>query len=960
VRKIPLFDNLLWLTVTSVALHEMDAPRLKQHVDDTLRNLAAFLNGVADWPVGEIATRLQQLAALVDISALQAEVDALPPRLDAIAAAVSAGTPATAAADIAAAGVTLDALLPRLATLDAQLFSGQVDAAIRSMQRLPLELDRQMGRATQAVKPTHLGNTFGAIRAELDAAVALAAPADIAADVEAMTGQVIELLASFDAAPLRDVLGTAIDGLNTAADQVDRLLSEVAAKVALAFDQLDQVLAQVDPAPLIAQVQQAITQFGQALQAKVQELFEPVRAAIAQGVGEIANAVSSFDPTVIVDALKDAIHQLAQVLDAPEVKNAIAAIRQTIEAAAGQISALSFSPVTGGVIVEIDAVTALLKKLDPSLLGMPAKLALTGAVALLPGDLSPVTTPVTAEFSALVDAGPKPLLTQVQGQPQKLLDQVRRFSPDQLIGDELGKPLADLIRELEKFKPSALLAPVNDALAQLKQEIAQRADPSQVFAPLEAVFDGLLQRLDALDPAKLVQPLDTELRGAIDAAVTALPADELVAALDAILAPVQHVRDLAVSARTAIEGLQARFAGLADGEAQIRAWYQPVLDKVGAIADVASLQPAFDAVTAALERLKAAALSGRLDASAAALMHALTDFAPDVRLAAVGRSYRAIRGDAVAALPASPDKAAIQALLARFSPAQASFARPFEGLARWRDALRRDLEALAPLLANWDARFHGSPHGVFAGFARSNVSAADVRAIFAEALEREVVRPLGELVGAVHGITAAAEPVVGKLGALAGALQAKLDELVTGPGAVGGVRDALAALIARLRAINLQFLIGELHGVFASVKGKLEAVGPAAVKTSVQTAFNGALDALDVSHLLPAAELAAIDQSYEQILTTLRALDPKKIVVEAVQPEFEAKVVPLIAAFDITVVIEALIAKLDALKVELSDEFGKVNTSYKAMLAAVPTISLTDISLDSLDVDLDVGVDIGF
>jgi hypothetical protein len=198
---------------------------------------------------------------------------------------------------------------------------------------------------------------------------------------------------------------------------------------------------------------------------------------------------------------------------------------------------------------------------------------------------------------------------------------------------------------------------------------------------------------------------------------------------------------------------------------------------------------------------------------------------------------------------------------------------------------------------------------------------------------------------------------VGKLGALAGALQAKIDELVTGPGAIGGVRDALAALIARLRAINLQFLIDELHGVFAAVKGKLEAVGPTAVKTSVQTAFTGALDALDVSHLLPATELAAIDQSYEQILTTLRALDPKKIVVEAVQPEFESKVVPLIAAFDITVVLDALIAKLDGLKVELGVEFGKVDDSYKAMLAAVPTISLTDISLD---IDIDVGVDLGF
>ena len=129
------------------------------------------------------------------------------------------------------------------------------------------------------------------------------------------------------------------------------------------------------------------------------------------------------------------------------------------------------------------------------------------------------------------------------------------------------------------------------------------------------------------------------------------------------------------------------------------------------------------------------------------------------------------------------------------------------------------------------------------------------------------------------------------------------------------------------------------------------------MKASVQSAFDQALASLDVSKLLPAGELAALDQSYEAILTGLRALDPKKLVVEAVQPEFDKKVMPLLAAFDITVVLRALIERLDALKAELSVEFGKVDDAYKAMLAAVPTISLTDISLD---VDIDVGVDLGF
>ena len=207
---------------------------------------------------------------------------------------------------------------------------------------------------------------------------------------------------------------------------------------------------------------------------------------------------------------------------------------------------------------------------------------------------------------------------------------MKRFSPDKLIGDELGKPLAALIGTLETFKPSALLAPVQQALGGLKQDLARRANPAQAFAPIERAFDGVVSRLDALNPAALVKPLSAKLHETIDAAVTALPADEIIALLDDILATVQNVSDMAKGARTALTSAQARFAGLADGEAQIRAWYAPVLAKVAAMSDVASLQPALDAVASAVGRLKAAAISATLDGALRPLQSALESLAPGI------------------------------------------------------------------------------------------------------------------------------------------------------------------------------------------------------------------------------------------------------------------------------------------------------------------------------------------
>ena len=369
---------------------------------------------------------------------------------------------------------------------------------------------------------------------------------------------------------------------------------------------------------------------------------------------------------------------------------------------------------------------------------------------------------------------------------------------------------------------------------------------------------------------------------------------------------------------------------------------------------VGAASPAIDAINAAIERLRAQALTSELDAVAAPLSAGLANLDPARRLADLALARRAITPAVMAALPDSPAKAAIQALLSRFDPLAPTFARPFEGLQDWQADLARDRAAFATLLHSWDRRLF-SEHGVLNGLAQPAANAASLRQLIDDALEREVIRPLVALVSAFAQSVAAAAPVVAQIAALAQAIEDKLALFVTGPAALAGIRDALQALIERLRGINLDFLVDELNAVFQQVKDKLQAVGPAAVRATVQQAFDQALAALNLSQLLPSDALATLDADYAAILNTLRALDPQALVVNAVQPLYDVQVLPLLEAFDITPVLNALIVRLDELKLELSAEFEKVNGSYQRMLAAVPTISLTDISLD-----VDIGVDIGF
>lgn len=71
-------------------------------------------------------------------------------------------------------------------------------------------------------------------------------------------------------------------------------------------------------------------------------------------------------------------------------------------------------------------------------------------------------------------------------------------------------------------------------------------------------------------------------------------------------------------------------------------------------------------------------------------------------------------------------------------------------------------------------------------------------------------------------------------------------------------------------------------------------------------------------------------------------------MVEAVQPVFDAQVRPLVDAFDLTPVFDALIDALRNLDEELKAELGQVNTAYQALRAARPGASAATSSAASL------------
>jgi hypothetical protein len=950
---VPVFDDLAFLFDTVMDLQEADSAALEAHVRTSAESLAAFLAG-ARAPVDGLVAALEAAAATAGLGTLEAATRGLIDGLGRIAAAVRTGDVGSVDGDVVAVNAALDTLLPQLSALDGDAFAAQVDAATDRFERLTSDMDAALRRVAHATVPPGYLSLLGGVGAALEEALAAAGTDELGEDMRAVLDAVADTLDRVDAGALVDPVQEVVAELEAACGVIDGVLATTAAEAAALFDELDRVLDEIDLSAITDAVRDALAEFVGGLERQVDALFAPVREALAEAIGTIADTVGEFDPEDVVGALTAAIGSLRDALTHPEVTAAIEAIRSTVEGVARDVQTISFSPITDAVVATIEEITAALRAIDPAALSPPVTIALNAAVALLPPDLTPVTDPLEAEFGVLVETGPMPLLESVRGQPALLLERINALAPSRLIGGQLSEPFDALIASLEAVVPTRdLLAPVQAALEEFTDGLREAADPSALVAPLQAGYDELLERLDAADPSTLVAPVRTAIEDAVSAVTEAIPLDDVFGVFEEMAIRIQGAIDVVTGVRTIVEKTAAAAQAMTGAEEQLRDWVEQVVQKVDGIADLAGIQAAFDDVATALDGLASNDVEEALDVPLVPLRDALVALAPGPSLTALSTAHRAVGRPAVEALPASPQRTALLALLDRFDPLDVAFAAPYRRLQAWLDAVTRDEARWRAFLPGWSRRT-GEVQGPVAGLRHAGVTKAQLKDVLRAGFEDELVKPIAATLDAISTAAEAVAVPIEQLVHFGDELESKLQTLLGGPVAIGSVREGLESLVSRIADVDVDFLVDELQGVLDAVKAKFEAVSPQRVGELLKGAFDDAVAILDVTALLPTDALAELDETYRGIVDGLKQLDPTALVVDAVQPVFDEQILPIVAAFDITIVIEALIEALNALRLDLGLELDRVNEAYKEMLAAVPAMSLLDISLD-VDVEIDVG-----
>jgi hypothetical protein len=926
-RSLPIVDDIIDPLNTLVTWNSWSSDQIRDHVAQSLQDLTVFVQSTARNLVSTLSTDITSAASALEASSLSDIADGLTTRLRQLHAALSSADLSETPAVVSGINGILDSYDALRSSMQTGLLIILPDLNMR-LTAFADDVSDQMGHLVSTLRPNP---AIGDIANAMPSSQTPPALTDtIEAQFQPLADWIQTLTDQLDLQAIQGPITTVADTARAAVDGLEQGLVQVTIQVRAIFGELESLLDGIDTEALVNEIEEAINSFASQLTQKIETLFAPARDAVSQIISVIDDQIDGFSPDQIIDPLRQALENLMSVFHDPAVVSAMDKIRNLLDRVKTQIEQLSFSPLTDQIIAGLDEISDSLQSIDTSNLNAMLSAALDAALAVLPDDLEPLTDPLIQDFDTLIESGPVPLLEIIKAQPERLMDRVRGFEPANLVGSALSAPFDHLLTTMKAFKPSVLLEPINNEIDKLKEQLKLHANPGQLLDLLKPAFDTLLSDFDRLKPEALVGPLNKAVNDTINHVLDVLPVDEVLEQIDKALTAVRSVLGFGRNLVDMLEKIRGRMIDLADSENQLTDWLSAILDKIDSIADLAPIENRFSELTAAIDETRGAQLAGLLQSAAAPVLSALVSLDPHVRHASLVQAYGAISAVTLAALPDSAEKTAFAAVLNRFDPMAPDFGKPYQMLGLFQRTLSQALSNLPTAFTGWDERYHQAD-GTLAGYCITGADVSRLRAWIQTEIDHSFLNPLKVLLAHVEALTSPVSAVFTQITDLVTALQNKVDSLLLGPDSLGGIRDALGDLIQRLRDFNLDFLTDSLKEIFDDLRGRIDSVNPSRFKAPLDAAFSSMLDAIDLGLIIPDEELQTLDTSFNNVIHKLELLNPVKLVTDIIQPEYEETVAPLVDAFDVTALLDAIIGRLRTLDEELKDELKRVNAAFRSM-----------------------------
>lgn len=855
----------------------------------------------------QLAAALRRLKSLAEATGLPQAVDSIDPN-DPDAVDLALGPILVFADGIRTAA---DTLVRGMAFGEATLVHADLAGVESALQQAATALDesalagiRQLALDVRAWLDPLLSLDLGTPADSLDAfwGEVTARVADLAALVDAIDPATV-------ARPVTSGLADALSALHA----VEQAAHSVEAAVRSASQTIKQAVESVDMRPVTEAVhavfQPVVTALGE-----LQQLVGDAQADIGRLAGDVVDGMNAVKGALgdAATAIHAAFDGVAQIVDDLHLDQLQQELQTDVQTVAGAIGKAQLKPYFDTAVDAMNTVATVVRAVPLSLLPDDARQELDAAVQPIKEiDFDTAIKGVLeGELDDIVHTLDTDVLSEVEAAYQQVLAFLQEIDPrgplERFEHDEFDPMLA----RVQALDPAEVLAPVQAVLDELKAAVAQLDFRRDVLAPLDDAFGELEQAFARLDPSQLVGPIVDEFDALRTQIVDALKLDtwsDRLGSVDTWIAGALARLDfeaLVALLDSAWDELRGRAA--AGGDAlgtALGTLVTGLLEGSGLTIASGSLTPVLRWISGA--ESAADAVSARLGAAADALDEAraaVEAVDPQALVAQLQPIYTAV----VAAVQVYPEESLLRRQLDPVLAASAPvdlLGTTVDNRSRFADELRQGVDVLRRLQRSGRSELTAVSRGL-----------------------RDAVRPL----------TAVPQ--------LLDALLGRVGIQVEGRGLGSALADALAEL-------EPSRSLAPLTASVAALKAKVASLVHDGVVAPLQSAVSdlkSLVDDLDISFLRD--DLQAI---HDAIAADIDALKPSNLlgdVLSAVEVTQQT-----IAAFDPLAPVRDVVDAMKAAVTEVANEFrptalfASILTAYEHILDAASGLDVQNLLKPILD-----------
>lgn len=754
----------------------------------------------------------------------------------------------------------------------------------------------------------------------------------------ALSAQIVTAIQGISAAPLTDPVARSIGAVTSALHAVNQVFAEISGAIRGAFAVVRGAVEAIDLQGVAREITRFLQPLNEAIDA-LTEFIETIKGAIGAVAQKIVDAITAITTVLTtgaghVQAAFDAIHSVFESLN---IQGLLDDARAGVQQVADELHRVQLQPYFDKAIEVMDVSADVISALPFELLPDSAKRELDKVVQPIQSIhfKQDVVDVLTTQLNEILSRVETDVLDEIDKAFQDVVIALGEFDPRNII-DPLDEQFDAFMGRLQAVNPEELLAPVIDAIDQIRAQIASLDLRARILDPLDEGFERIVSVLDEINPAQLLVPLE-----------------EQVGQLRQRILDVTHLdqwADRVTEAHQAFDAFLTRFDPTGLGPR-----LDALLDAALAVPRPPGRSVVGSIIAALVERT---GVHARAESFVAVLgWMSGEDGAAEVRTlvgdasAALARSVSTVRGAQLTQIGAQLDpgfrrlraaadghgsttllRQRLDPLLARVAPLDSLGALGVHQ-SRYLAALDASASAIRAMTARGLSEITAGSAGIAEAFA----PLAEVRMRFLR-----ITRGLGfdltgrDLAGVLAPILVALRPsrVITLIGPIIAAIRDKIRTVLV-DGLVTPVQAGITEVETLINNLDISIFRTELETLFTQVETELEALKPSTVLGPLFTDLEqlrdslAAYDPLDPVKIVIAGMRAAID-------TLATELRPSTLMGGLIATYDE--LLAIVAGLNVRTMLQPILDALEDLSAQLGGGLEGSATAFEHLQAAIGTL----------------------